>query len=254
MSISKEQEVFKKSQLFSKDDILISFNSVMDDLNYEENTDYSGGMKKIVLQLCEQFKKSVSKAQLPKVTDNWCYKYEFTYDSIKLILCSCDNIEIDKDGELSSMTVTNEYELICVQCDYLSVEQYAKIQNVLPGTVRQWIRRGKLRGAKKKDRDWSIPTLQKKPARGYESVEYSFETLPENIYINFPYLRMSKSIRICQDNSNKSNFLCVLNNFAERTVMSVELTKPEVEKLELLLISSGVVTPNDCFQWIPNIR
>lgn len=254
MSISKEQEVFKKTQLFTKDDIIMSFNIIMDDLNSEENTDYSGDMKKIILQLCEQFKKSVNKAQLPKITDNWCYKYEFTYDSIKLILCLCDEIELDKYGELSSMTMTNEYELICVQCDYLSVEQYAKIQDVLPGTVRQWIRRGKLRGAKKNGRDWSIPVLQKKPTRGYESVEYSFETLPEDIYINFPCLRMSQSIYISQDNNNKSIFLCILNNYAEKTVMNVELTKPEVEKLELLLISSGVVTPNDYVQWIPNIR
>ena len=104
---------------------------------------------------------------------NWFYyDYDIKNDSITLSLYKCNNIEFDNDNEISSMEMQLEHTIVEVKCDYLSVEQYAKQYGVTDTTVRQWIRRGKLRTAKKKGRDWVIPALADKPKRGFENVTY----------------------------------------------------------------------------------
>lgn len=84
-------------------------------------------------------------------------------------LCQADEIEAE-NGEISGLTSTVEHTLITVECDYLTVEQYDSMLGIEPVTVRQWIRRGKLRHAKKNGRDWLIPDTEDKPQRGFTSV------------------------------------------------------------------------------------
>ena len=52
------------------------------------------------------------------------------------------------------------------------VEEYAAATNTEAVTVRQWIRRGKLRNALKIGSEWRIPEITDPPRRGYTPVSY----------------------------------------------------------------------------------
>ncbi|HPR94455.1 MAG TPA: helix-turn-helix domain-containing protein [Syntrophomonadaceae bacterium] len=104
------------------------------------------------------------------------------------------------------MTSTVEHTLITVECDYLTVEKYAAMHNVEPVTVRQWIRRGKLRHAKKNGRDWLIPDTEDKPRRGFTSVQYVVENGEHIESDEFPLLAVSESIFIVQNEDRPYSF------------------------------------------------
>lgn len=63
--------------------------------------------------------------------------------------------------------ITEQFKLLSVESDLISVGEYAKLYGIEPQTVNQWIRRGKIRTAKKIDNHWMIPTLTESPKRGY---------------------------------------------------------------------------------------
>lgn len=143
--------------------------------------------------------------------------------------------------------------MLSVECDYLTVEQFADIQSVTPITVRQWIRRGKLRSAKKNGRDWLIPSFEDKPSRGYESVQYLLEDA-ESIQIDeFPLVSACDSIFIHQDD-DKTKFICCFDNYKTHLNERMVLNRQEVEFLELALISSGKAKPGSKIQFIPAIK
>lgn len=149
------------------------------------------------------------------------------------------------------MTSTVEHTLITVECDYLSVEQFASMLGVEPVTVRQWIRRGKLRYAKKAGRDWLISCVEDKPRRGFSSVQYVVEKDCEISSDEFPLLSTADSITILQDQKQKSKFVCYLNNYKTKFHSELELTRSEVERLEHTIIESGKARVEGNIQYVP---
>ena len=81
-----------------------------------------------------------------------------------------DYDDFDEDGEPTSVSVMpgQTFELVTVPSALLSVEEYAAVYNVSVTTVRQWIRRGKIRSAIKNGCEWSIPELAAVSGRGYQ--------------------------------------------------------------------------------------
>ena len=106
-------------------------------------------------------------------------------------------------------------------------------------TVRQWIRRGKLRHAKKNGRDWLIPDTEEKPRRGYTNVHYIVENEARIQSDEFSLLAECESIVILPDEDNKSKFICYLDNYKTKVKNKLELTRSEVERLEHTNIESG---------------
>jgi hypothetical protein len=134
------------------------------------------------------------------------------------------------------------------------VEQYAAMHEVEPVTVRQWIRRGKLRHAKKNGRDWLIPDTEDKPRRGFTSVQYIVEKEAQIESDEFPLLSLCESIFILQDENNKTKFICYLNNYKNKFNSKLELTRSEVERLEHTIIESGKARVEGSIQYVPYIR
>ncbi len=247
---------FRNSKLFSKEELIESFKLTMEYIEFDEDTGYTQDAIQKKMQICKKFLSTLEKCKLPRLTELWWYyEYEFTGDGIELYLCTADesDIELDEDSRIiSSMSSTIESTLLKVACDYLTVEQFADIQGVSPVTVRQWIRRGKLRNAKKNGRDWLIPSLEDKPYRGYESVQY-FLTEPLQID-EFPLVAASDCIWIHQDHHEKTVYLCTFANFKTHFRQKIELNRQEVERLELSLISSGKAKPGSKMQFVPAIK
>ena len=250
---------FNSIFLLNKAEVIASFDDFVAHHQEKDNEEgYSDGKRKVLLALCAQFRKELVDRDIQPLNKNWFfYDYDVKNDSIELSLYKCDKIEFDNDNEISNMETQLEYTIAEVKCEYLSVEEYAKQYAVTDTTVRQWIRRGKLRTAKKKGRDWIIPALADKPKRGFESVTYFWNLLPIEVINRFPYLKDCNSIYIYQDELNKKLFHCVTylpeNNKGEK----IELTIKERESLETCLIGMpGIKIEdfNNCIKYVPEKR
>jgi excisionase family DNA binding protein len=248
-----KEELFREDHLFTREDILRSLELFVEHERLNEEREFSSEVVKNRVKLCEKFIAAVRKCKLPVLTELWWfYDYQFLENSMELNLCQADNIEVEND-EISSMTSTVEHTLITVECDYITVEQYAAMQGVEPVTVRQWIRRGKLRHAKKNGRDWLIPDTEGKPRRGFTSVQYVVDNEAHIESDEFPMLAVCESISILQDEDNKNIFICYLNNYKTKFKSKLELTRNEVERLEHTIIESGKARVGTNIQYVPYI-
>lgn len=248
------EELFRENYLFTREDVLKSLELFIEHEKINEEPGFSNKVVKNRVKLCEKFIAAVKKCKLPVLTELWWYyEYQFLGNSMELNLCRADEIEIE-NGEIRGMTSTVEHTLITVECDYITVEQHAAMLGIEPVTVRQWIRRGKLRHAKKNGRDWLIPNTEDKPRRGFASVQYIVEKEAQIESDEFPLLSACDSIFILQDQDNKSKFICYLNNYKTKFNSKLELTRSEVERLEHTIIESGKARVEGNIQYVPNIR
>jgi excisionase family DNA binding protein len=201
-----------------------------------EEPGYSNEVVNNRVKLCEKFITAVKKCKLPVLTELWWfYEYQFLGNSMELNLCQADEVEIEND-EISGMTAPVEHTLITVECDYLTVEQYASMLGIEPVTVRQWIRRGKLRHAKKNGRDWLIPNTEDKPRRGFTSVQYIVEKEVKLKVMNSRCYRhatqyLSCRIKITKANSFVTLIIIKLNSKAFLNLQEVKLKDWNIQLL-----------------------
>lgn len=237
-----KKQIFKEYYSQTKEEIIKEFKSHYN--YYKKNSDLesqSKEQKEKYLKLCKKFLNKLESLNLPKLTDDWwCYCYLLKNDSIDLGLSFCENFKIEND-EIVEATFLDEYILLSVKCDYMSVSEYAKLHNVTEVTVRQWIRRGKIRSAKKQGRDWIIPDIADKPQRGFEAVTYFLKDLSTDIIKKLPFLSGYDSIFIFQNETNKRLFDVILSNSENGLRKKIQINNLDREKLELELISSGLV-------------
>jgi hypothetical protein len=248
-----KEKLFRENHLFTREDILESLELFIEYEKLNEDARYSNDIVKNRIQLCEKFVSAVMKSKLPVLSELWWYyDYQFFGSSMELDLCHANEIEV-RDDEIGSVISTIERTLITVECDYLNVEQYAALHGVKPATVRQWIKRGRLRRAKKDGRDWVIPNTEDRPSRDYGIVQYLVE---KDTYIEsdeFPILATCDSIFIFQDENNKDIFICYFNNYKTKFRSKLELTRSEAERLEYTIIASGKARVEASIQYAPQI-
>ena len=251
--------IFNSIMLRNKQEVLESFDDFVEyHRNQDNQEEYNEGKRKILLSLCDEFRKKMEKKDIPSLTKPWFYyQYFITNDGIELSLLRCDDIEFDEEDELLSVSFAKEYVLAEVKCDYITIEQYAELCEVTAVTVRQWIRRGKLRTAKKKGRDWLIPALTEKPKRGFDMAIYHWSGLNSEIIEAFPFLDEADYVELAQDEVDKKIFHALVGRLKDDTYQDIELTAKEREKLEVMLISAPevmVVDHNATLQYTPAKR
>ena len=238
----RKEQIFKNYYAKTKEEIIEEFKSHYN--YYKTNNDEENQLKKHkekYLKLCEKFLAKLEKLNLPKLTDDWwCYWYVLKNDAIDLSLSFCSELVVE-NNEVSEATFSDEYILLSVKCNYMTVAEYAKLYNITEVTVRQWIRRGKIRSAKKQGRDWLIPDIADKPTRGYEDVTYYWKNLTPQIIEKFHFLNGYNSIFIFQNKDDKRLYDVILNNYKTGIKNKVQISNSKREKLELELISSGLV-------------
>jgi len=234
MTTRQKLWLFKRQFMMAKEDVLASLSAfTKDNETGESGYEYSNNKRNTLKNMLAQFYCQLEMTDIPDLDDWWYYEIEISNKSCELLLCHCDDIIFDEDGTMSEMLSKIDYSLVTVECNCLSVEEYSKLYGVTTTTVRQWIRRGKLRTAKKVGGEWLIPELADKPGRGFVSVTYSWENgLPESITQQFAFLEGSSEIYIEQGKTNKSMFI-YRTDCSDGT-----LTTEAREKLELAMLSS----------------
>ncbi|MBU5594573.1 helix-turn-helix domain-containing protein [Amphibacillus sp. MSJ-3] len=236
-------KVFKENHSFTKEEIQQQFDDFVKWNFYETHSEIEETYKHNMLKLFDKFKKTLDNTQLPKITDDWWfYDFHIDNDGVKLTLNFCDEFKIESEIDRTwSMNSIEDLTLLDVKCDYLDVKEFAKVHNVTDTTVRQWIRRGKVRTAKKVGRDWLIPSITKKPKRGFTNVTYRWRYLPEGIKDRFPYLIDHNALYIFQNEEDKSLYDIILGFPGELNRAKITLSTAERESLELALIGGSFI-------------
>lgn len=109
--------------------------------------------------------------------DEWYYSFEVSNRNARLYLKHIHKlIPTENANAADNMKYTVEFDecfsIINYPVESFSVDEYAKVTKTEPVTIRQWIRRGKLRNAFRIGGEWRIPTISDIPSRGYSPVTY----------------------------------------------------------------------------------
>ena len=214
-----------------------------------ENPRYPRTYYALMVFLLDYFYKKVENAVLfEELPDSWTYETTYEYDEFSLDLVHIKEYKVDEDGEFRSRTDDAVYKLVTICPAAFSVDEYAKYYDVQPGTVRQWIRRGKLRTVYKEGNEWKIPELSPPPSRGYEGAQYKWIGGINNLPEEYAYLADYVIATFMQDMKDKSKYHVLLvsratiasdepGEIAKATNRELVLDAKEREKLELFMIA-----------------
>lgn len=205
--------------------------------------------REVYLDLVTEFYRNIEKTTLLNVLEpGWFYSCEFDDAGARLYLEYASNISVSDDGFVDYMSIGEKFTLVEVPTRLLTVEDYANIYKTTVGTVRQWIRRGKIRRAMKLGNEWRIPELCAVPQRGYREGRYIIGENLENIPEEFSYIKNCSQISILQSKEQSDTYY-VSCTFADDMEEDEELysnyislSTKDREKLELYLISNNKIT------------
>ena len=170
-------DVFRKQRFTSKEDILDWIKEARKRIirKSEKDKKHSAAYYHIYQKMLEEFYDRIKQIKLfNRLEDFWYYMISFSDTGAKLFLCYADKCEYNEKGHVIQIGQGQILPLIIIPAKNLTVEEYANMYGVGVGTVRQWIRRGKIRNAKKRGREWLIPELTELPGRGYQSGVYEW--------------------------------------------------------------------------------
>lgn len=173
-------------------------------------------------------------------SDYWAYSFEIASLGITLNLEHYSYIRFDEEKNIEDSEVDATFPLMSVKSSLLSVDDFAKLYNVKTVSVRQWIRRGKLRTAVKSGTEWRIPELTEFPARGYRPARYEWTEQLSGLSEEYKILAEYNAAEFTQDGEDKNLYHVLLSgDEGERTINCNIKAR---EQLELMLISNPLVT------------
>lgn len=196
----------------------------------------------LIVLLDAFYKKIESSVLFDVLPDEWAYYFNYEYDEFSLNIEHIRSIEVDEDGGFKSLHPDAAYKLITINPNSFSVNEYAQFYKVEQGTVRQWIRRGKIRTAYKEGSEWKIPELTPPPARGYEGAQYKWIKGVDNLPEEYDYLKNYVLATFYQDIVDRTKYHVLFvskETFIGNTVKNNKellLDTKEREKLELFMI------------------
>lgn len=223
----------------------------------EKDTMRSAAFYAAFKRLTDEFAETVKGKQFPEMTEYlWGYDVCYDCDSVELTLTKYTEstyFDDEEKKEYPSYETDEYYVLVKVESRLLSIDEYAQNYGVDPKTVTQWIRRGKIRTAKKIGNTWMIPEATDTPSRGYTPARYLLGADMRPLTDEYSFLTGAESLHIGQDGEDKTKF--VINCYkaqdgteeAMHPIHTEVLSQKEKEKFELALISHPKV------RYVPNI-
>ena len=244
------RQVFEEDFIRSKEELLKDIDSLLKWVERVRRGTHtrSQAYYNRYLDLVERFREKVRRKKFPEKIDGWWYyEYEVLETGVILYLNHMSMPYLDNEGNITNVSVDTSFELFKVSSKMLTVEQYAKANDVTPTTVRQWIRRGKLRTAVKQGGEWRIPELAEVRDRGYKCAQYEWEDYLTTFPAEYSYINDYRMVTIEQDKDHKDIFNLVFgrSRSGKNIPKTVRMEQKEKEKFELLLITNPFVTPVD---------
>ena len=237
--------------------LMVTKRDVQWELDYRLNTLYefagndswhSGKYYALLKDQIRKFKRKLELTVLPRTLEDWWrYTYELSHKGVRLYVEHINTIWLNEDtGELDEETVDQVFPLISYDARMLTVDEYAKLYDVEPVTVRQWIRRGKIREAEKAGKEWRISELTDVPRRArYEPATYKWISRLKDVPDEFSFLSDYTNIDIRKRELNVAEeapeitYIAFLTSRAERgDGVTVRLTDEARDRLETYLIAN----------------
>lgn len=238
---------FMSDELRSKKEVLKRIDKKIARYKKEANEDRNtpAAFYSLLDSLLKTFKSRINEAVLfDTLPEWWVYRYSLEYDRFVLSMEHIKSIEFDDEsGQFRCSYTDAEYPLIGFEFKTLSAGEYAELYGVGDGTVRQWIRRGKLRTATKVGNEWRIPVLTAPPRRGYDGAQYKWDKDIEDLPEEYSYLNDYTLATFFPDLQDKNLyhvlFVSKKTVSGDDTSNNLELTmdSKEREKLELIMIA-----------------
>ena len=200
-----------------------------------------------LIDLLGRFEKKITETPLFDAPEDWwAFSFEIASTAITLNLEHYSSITFDAERSIEDSEVDATFPLLKVSAKLLNVEEFAKRYQVLPVTVRQWIRRGKLRTATKVGTEWRIPELTELPVRGYRSARYEWSEKLTSLPDTFSYINNYNSAEFTQDEKDKN--LYHVDFSGDNGDRRINCNIKGREQLELMLISDpAAVYVSDSF-------
>lgn len=238
----KELEIFKEQYITTREELLNELESYLSAAMSKKGLaiydTHSKEFKKRYLGLVTEFYNKIKNINLfNELEPWWSYYCEIDEIGASLHLAHAECVGIDNDGMIDVFVIDDDFELVKINTKLLSVEEYAQIYEVSVGTVRQWIRRGKIRGAIKTGNEWRIPELSELQGRGYSTGRYYFKEGLCGIPEEYAFVSRSNYIRIEQGEGDM--YKIYYSGDADEEDNMVMMNTKEREKFELYLISNS---------------
>ncbi len=247
----EEYEFYTKYALRTKEDLLTEARNTKKRVREPWRKKRSGEFYNRLDHLIDFFCEEVESHVILEPLDNfWGYMIEVCETGITLSLAhfmllydSVGSNFPDSHKYMSShfLASDDKFPILKANATLLSLEEYGAVYNVGAGTVRQWIRRGKLRSASKFGNEWRVPELADKPHRGYSGGLYYWKTDIPDPPEEIPDINIGDSIHITKNNHTgewTASVECLYKKGKEKKYV---LTNKAKEKLELYLISHPLV-------------
>lgn len=238
--------------------LMVTKRDVQWELDYRLNTLYetadedswhSAKYYAMMKNMIQQFMRKLALTVLPKRLEPWWrYSYEFSHKGVTLYVEHINTLWMDEaTGEADEETVDQVFPLISYNAKMLTVDEYAKLYDVEQVTVRQWIRRGKIRSAEKAGKEWRISELTDVPRRArYEPATYKWISELKDVPPGFEILNRYTDVDIRKREGNVTQehpeitYYAFFNSRAIRMNDrgGLALTDTQREVLESYLISN----------------
>lgn len=212
----------------------------------EKDAIHSAAFYSAFKRMTDEFIKIIEDKSFPVLKDGlWGYYIEYNQSIIALKLAKYKESFYSTDEDcFPSYSVIEEYSLISVEPNLLSIGEYAQNYHVDPRTVTQWIRRGKIRTAKKIGNAWMIPETADTPSRGYSSDGmYILNNDIRPLSDDYPFLKGIKFLSIRQDDNDKKKYKIICYTKDEGFLQDEDIgyiqeyIQKDKEKFELALIT-----------------
>ncbi len=199
----------------------------------------------VMEDLLKAFQVRIRKTILPnRLEDWWFYSYEISYHGIGLFLEHMSSAFLNEEtGESSSETINQIFPLVFITAKMLTVDEYAKLYEVEQVTVRQWIRRCKLRTVEKAGKEWRISELTDVPKRGFEPAQYRWRAELTDLPEGFDFLNEYVMATLVKgESSDVYKVLFTDGNGVHSKTRALDLTNEERERLESFFIANHDVS------------
>jgi len=265
-----ELENFKSESLTTKEQLLSSIKKCREEYAQaaaSQKPTHSLAFYEILDALLEKFYWKLRSTTLPEpLPDWWSYSYKITAAGIQL---SLDHYDWSGCGNDFSCWHGERLTLLEIPARRLTVSEFAKLYGIEVVTVRQWIRRGKIRSAIKFGKEWRIPELAElSRSRNYTACRYNWTEDLTDLPEKFAYINQFKSALFQKDWKTSDQYIIALDlqNADDRSYMSNEeliakrheilghnknlrlndsgeilMTRKDREELELYMISNPLI-------------
>lgn len=186
-----------------------------------------------------RFKKKLSNLKLPPVQECWAYLLFANDFGITLYYCYYTDVSVEE--EKIDFAEAQRHLLLREPAKLLTLEEFANIYSVEVNTVRQWIRRAKIKNAKKTADGWRISELTNVSPYKLQRDQYGLYEFAPTVQVlpEYDFMKGYTHLQLYPGGRGKPRIIELSSNDKKRD--SREMKHVDAVKFEYYLISHSEI-------------